>query len=315
MMGRTEFKRPNRDGRPASGSPAGTAGIAGGIGRRGIARIATVLAASALLAGCTEGGGLNILKGGTKAEAKTSASSGAVRLVERDVEAPEVFQVEESGLWDGRPSLGGVWVAHPDTQDPERVIIRNTANGKFVIGALFRRERDNPGPRLQISSDAAAAIGVLPGQPTKLNVTALRKEEVPDEAPVAVLAPAKVEATPLAPLAAASAAIDKAPATAGATASAAPSAAPAATEPAPTRKSDLDKPYIQIGFYSVEANATASGNALRKAGIVPVIRKQSTAGKTFWRVLVGPATSSAERAQLLKAVKGQGYADAYLVKN
>ena len=43
-------------------------------------------------------------------------------LVERDVEAPGVFQVTEAGLWDGRPSLGGVWVAHPDVTEPERVI-------------------------------------------------------------------------------------------------------------------------------------------------------------------------------------------------
>jgi rare lipoprotein A len=45
---------------------------------------------------------------------------------ERDVEAPEVFDVTDEGLWDGRPSLGGVWVAHPDATDPERVMIRNT---------------------------------------------------------------------------------------------------------------------------------------------------------------------------------------------
>ena len=64
----------------------------------------------------------------------------------------------DQGLWDGRPSLGGVWVAHPDVTEPERVIIRNEANGKFVIGALFRRERELPGPKLQMSSDAAAAL-------------------------------------------------------------------------------------------------------------------------------------------------------------
>jgi hypothetical protein len=38
---------------------------------------------------------------------------GAAPLAERDVEAPEVFDVTDAGLWDGRPSLGGVWVAHP----------------------------------------------------------------------------------------------------------------------------------------------------------------------------------------------------------
>jgi len=299
-------------------------------GRR-IGYLAAATALAGLLAGC-EDGGLGMLKGSAKTAASGSTTE-AVRLVERDVEAPEVFQVEETGLWDGRPSLGGVWVAHPDTKDPERVIIRNQANGKFVIGALFRRERENPGPRLQISSDAAAALGALPGQPTKLNVTALRKEEVPDEAPVAVRAQSEIEAKPLAPMAAAAAAIENSGTAAGA--AAAPAGAPATTtatapatttasaapasRPAPAataaQASALSKPYIQIGFYSVEANATATGNALRKAGIVPMIRKQSTRGKTFWRVLVGPASSSGERAQLLKAVKAQGYNDAYLVTN
>ncbi len=70
-----------------------------------------------------------------------------------------------------------------DTKDPERVIMRNPANGKFVIGALFRRERENPGPALQISSDAAAALGILAGAPAKISVTALRREEAPEETP------------------------------------------------------------------------------------------------------------------------------------
>ncbi|MEP0156659.1 MAG: SPOR domain-containing protein, partial [Pseudophaeobacter sp.] len=116
-----------------------------------------VMAVSVLaLSACEDGANLGFLKPKPAETAVTGSSR--TQLVERDVEAPDVFQVNEAGLWDGRPSLGGVWVAHPDAKDPERVIIRNTFNGKFVIGALFRREREIPGPRLQISSDAAAAL-------------------------------------------------------------------------------------------------------------------------------------------------------------
>lgn len=97
--------------------------------------------------------------------------------VDRDVEAPKVFDVTDQALWDGRPSLGGIWVASPDAKDPERVIMRNPSNGKVIVGALFRRERNNPGPPLQISSDAAAALGLLAGQPGRIKVTALRREE------------------------------------------------------------------------------------------------------------------------------------------
>ena len=149
-----------------------------------------VLAAGAVLAlGACEGGnplfgkkpdtGAEAAATGTETTAATAApAAGTTRLVERDVEATNVFNVSEAGLWDGRPSLGGVWVAYPNVKDPERVIIRNPANGKFVIGALFRRERDMPGPRLQVSSDAAGALGLIAGQPGKLDVTALRREEV-----------------------------------------------------------------------------------------------------------------------------------------
>jgi cell division septation protein DedD len=97
---------------------------------------------------------------------------------QRDVEAPDVFQLTEAGLWDGRPSLGGIWVAHPDVTQPERVIIKNASNNKSVTGALFRRERNLPGPALQVSSAAAEQLGILAGAPTKINVVALRRETV-----------------------------------------------------------------------------------------------------------------------------------------
>jgi rare lipoprotein A len=98
-----------------------------------------------------------------------------------DVEVPDVFSATDQALWDGRPSLGGIWVASPDAVNPERVIIRNTGNGKSVTGALFRRERENPGPPLQMSSDAAEALGLLAGQPATVSVTALRRDEPVEE--------------------------------------------------------------------------------------------------------------------------------------
>ncbi|MHC0054915.1 SPOR domain-containing protein [Actibacterium sp. D379-3] len=288
--------------------------------RNGIGRGAFALCAALALAACEEGSEFKLFAPKDSAAA-ASGDATTTRLVERDVEAPDVFQASEDGLWDGRPSLGGVWVAYPDVEDPERVIIRNETNGKFVIGALFNRERDNPGPKLQVSSDAASALGLLAGQPTRLNVTALRKQEVPVVPPVSdetvgAQAEDKIETETLAPLAAAAAAIDKAE---GKTA-AAPTGAttPAATPPAPAAKpqaSSLDKPFIQIGIFSIEANANRTATALRGGGIVPTVLKQESSGKTFWRVVVGPAGSSSERATLLKKVKGLGYSDAYYVTN
>lgn len=132
--------------------------------------------ACATLAACQTGTGNGPVStdapAGDAAPAATSA-----KLVDRDVEAPEIFQTTDKALWDGRPSLGGVWVAAANAKNPERVIMRNPANGKFVIGGLYQREAAMPGPKLQLSSDAADALGLLAGEPAVISVTALRREE------------------------------------------------------------------------------------------------------------------------------------------
>ena len=286
-------------------------------------KLSAVLAVSSDLAlsACDENGEFAFPTMANNANSETSVTpSQSVQLVERDVEAPDAFQVTEPGLWDGRPSLGGVWVAHPDVSEPERVIIRNQANGTFVIGALFRRERENPGPALQVSSDAASALEMLAGVATQLQVTALRREEVAEtpeamptadfEAPTDIAA-APIESTPLDsdaadPIAAAAAAIETA------AAAPVPSPRPAAT---PAASSSLERPFIQLGIFSVEANARGTADRMRGNGIVPTVLEQTSQGRTFWRVIVGPATSESERAEILRQVKAQGFEDAYFVTN
>ncbi|MFP4044270.1 MAG: SPOR domain-containing protein, partial [Rhodosalinus sp.] len=237
--------------------------------------------------------------------------------------APEVFQVTEAGLWDGRPSLGGVWVAHPDVGEPERVIIRNTANGDFVIGALFRREREAPGPRLQVSSDAAGALGLLAGQPQRLEVTALRREEVTEgsaeeaetgeqaETAEALPEAAEIAETPLEPAEAdgQDTEAEPQPAAAQAQPEQDPEQAPRPRALGPSR------PYVQIGIFSIEENARNTATAMRQAGMVPEVREQFSQGKTFWRVLVGPAPDERDLAALLDKARDQGFADAYAVRD
>lgn len=271
-----------------------------------------------VLSGCDENGQFSLPLPQNDSASTSEATPQNARTVERDVEAPDVFSVTDQGLWDGRPSLGGVWVAHPDVTDPERVIIRNEANQKFVIGALFRKERDLPGPKLQISSDAAAALGILAGAPAPLNVTALRRETTEVEAPVeaeeaqeSVEAPAEVTETALDPIAAASAAIETAPETA-----AAPAPAPKPKPAAPKRPaSKLAKPFVQIGIFSIEANADRTAKQMRGAGMIPTVKKSQINGKPFWRVVVGPATTKSELDRLTKTIKAEGFSDAYAVTN
>ncbi len=314
------------------------------------ARPVLALAAIALLAACQDASGL---LGRTAGDEQAAADAPAsVRLVEREVEAPEIFQVDEPGLWDGRPSLGGVWVAYPGDIEPQRVIIRNTENGKFVIGALFRRERVSPGPKIQVSSDAAAALEILAGRPTVLNVTALKRVSVPETQPEkdakkaakpsektpkkadAAARPEKKEAAPrpaqdrpaprrgLAGLRdRAAAAIRKARGqdtgkeAARTPEPAAASAPEAAAKPAGRPASTLAKPFIQIGIFSVRQNAENTATSLRTRGVVPLIKQHRLKGKTYWRVIIGPASTAGERAALLKTARELGFADAYFVTN
>ncbi len=274
-----------------------------------------------LLAGCEEGPNMDFLKPADDQSEVGSEPGQSTKLVERDVEAPDVFQVTEAGLWDGRPSLGGVWVAHPEVNEPQRVIIRNSANGKFVIGALFRREREIPGPRVQASSDAAGALGMLAGAPVELNITALVREAVPDEQeaiPTVIEdTDGEIAETTLDPIAGAAAAIDAADVTPTAVdpAQTAAAATPKPTPAPSASSSSLSKPYIQIGIFSVKANAEQTANQMRSAGMVPTVFEQSANGKPFWRVVIGPSQSKSERNALLKKVKATGFTDAYFVTN
>ena len=302
-------------------------------------------------------------------------TTGEARVEIQELQRPDIFSTTERGLWDGRPSLGGVWVAHPDVVDPERVRIENTENGQVIEGALFKRERESPGPRIQISSEAAAALGILAGQPTELSLVVLRQEEViieplpvaedpvetsegevndtsGDDLAIAGATAAAVEAKPqrkgfwasirdsfrgntgpaieseeitagaetvddatapsvetatLDPVtAAAAAAIDEAETSASA-AQAAP-ARPASV----SNGSTLKNPFVQVGLFSVQANADAAAASLRQAGIVPSIVEGSRGSTPFWRVLVGPVTTSADQSAMLARVRDLGYKDAFL---
>ena len=277
-----------------------------------IGQLLIVSALATGLSACQPGKGPFAKRAGAaESTAPGAGAAKSVKLVDRDVEAPEVYQVTDTALWDGRPSLGGVWVASPDVKDPERVILRNPANGKFVIGALFRRERDNPGPSLQISSDAADALGLLAGQPGKISVTALRREEAPATPPDAtkpILDTSETVATEtLAPppggKPAAPAKGDKAPPPAGPVAEPAAQPAPPAPAAAPGKGG-----LIQIGFFSVEANAKRAVDQLAKAGVTAQLREEKTQGKSSWSV-----TARGDAAALAKA-KSAGFADAYLLK-
>ena len=90
-----------------------------------------------------------------------------------------------------------------------------------------------------------------------------------------------------------------------------PAAAPAINT---SERSTVSKPYVQIGFFSVEDNAKPNVASMKANGIPAKIVTSKTNGKTFWRVIAGPASTATDQKQLLQMVKDKGFADAYFVK-
>ena len=279
-----------------------------------------LLAVAFLISGCEE-----LANTSDPALPDAQAPTGGT-AVEKDVERPDVFGVTENALWDGRPSLGGVWVAYPATTDPERVVIRNIANGKSVIGALFRRERENPGPKIQLSSDAATALGIIAGTPTEISIVVLRRETVeiapppaPEETVVDdnMVAPARRVATPSpapapAPAAPAVAAGAGIAAIVEQTLAEVPATAEATEPAAPV--SSLRKPYIQVGTFAEEQRAKDLVTLLGNEGVQASIREDSSVAPTLYRVVSGPISTRSERTERLRIIKSLGFTDAFFFR-
>ena len=94
----------------------------------------------------------------------------------------------------------------------------------------------------------------------------------------------------------------------------APKPIPAAAVATP-KSSTLAKPFIQVGIFSIEGNAQGTADRMRAEGIIPTVYEQESAGKRFWRVVVGPMSSESDRGEVLKTVKSAGFTDAYFVTN
>lgn len=247
-------------------------------------------AALVALAGCETMDGFGNFDAFTKAASEADSSS-SLDIIERDIEKPEIFTQRDMALWDGRPSFGGVWAALPGNVQPERVSITNVDNGKSVVGALFKREEQNPGPPIRLSSDAAAALGVIPGQPTLVSVTVVRREtfaNVPNTPADAV--PAEVATETLAPLPGAGAAsADQLSEELSSAIEAEPAApqAPASATPAPTAP--------------VEAAAATAAAAAAATTAAP--KKERRSLLDFFRNRRGTDTPAVPQGQVISIIE------------
>ncbi len=273
-------------------------------------------------------------EGGLETASSDAPANTTRETIQTDVLAPEAFSISDTALWDGRPTFGGVWLAYPNIDTPERVRITNPDSGKTVIGALYKRERQFPGPKIELSADAANALGVIAGNPTKLTIVALRRKEVEIEVEAPVITgdasarplrrPASV--VPAAPAVAAApevvaAVVDAIPVVTPPLATTTPEVETTALPPleteavesAPVVESSINV-YIQVTTVQSQTHADAAMEKLQNAGLIAAVHNRTAGGKTLYRIVVGPATSPDALEIMLSTVHELGYKDAIKLK-
>ena len=191
-------------------------------------------------------------------------------------EKPEILDLSASVIWDGEQTLGGNWISHPDVDSPERVLIKNISNGKSIVGAIFQQAKKmKTGPAV-ISSDAAKALNIAQNDQTKVQIIAVRAAERTSITPI-IAQPNKSDSASI--------------------------------------ETKLSKPFIQVGIFGVENNATKTKDQMLQLDLPVNILDFQIKGKPYWRVVAGPASSSDSRRSMLKTIKSAGFTDAYFISN
>ncbi|MDH3666260.1 MAG: SPOR domain-containing protein [Paracoccaceae bacterium] len=106
---------------------------------------------------------------------------------------PDTFQAEDFLLWNGEETLRGRWIAFPDLGAARQVRVTNGETGAVTDAAMLRRDAGAAGPRIIVSSQAADALGLVPGHATQVTIEALTYA---DPAAVEAAAATKPDAEP-----------------------------------------------------------------------------------------------------------------------
>ena len=191
-------------------------------------------------------------------------------------EKPEILDISAAVIWDGEQTLGGNWISHPNVESPKRVLIKNISNGKSIVGAIFQQTKKiNPGSAF-ISSDAAKALDIVKNEQTKVQIIAVKA--VQSTSPTPEIAKSdKVNVSAL--------------------------------------ETKLSKPFIQVGIFGVQNNANSTRDQMLQLNLPVNIFDFQIKGKSYWRVVAGPATTAVSRKNMLKSIKSAGFTDAYYVSN
>jgi hypothetical protein len=191
-------------------------------------------------------------------------------------EKPEILDISASVIWDGNQTLGGNWISHPDVASPERVLIKNISNEKSIVGAVFQQTKKAKAGSALISSDAAKSLGITQNEKTKVQIVAVRAPK---------------------------------------------SSGPPRTNSESNTASNASleiitsKPFIQVGIFGVHNNAIKTKDQMLNLNLPVNILDFQIKEKPYWRVVVGPVSTSDNRKNMLKTVKSAGFKDAYYVSN
>lgn len=147
-------------------------------------RFGMVVVLGAAVAACNGFAQLNVPLPGVGATDTlgSDALTGDPVLANADLErAPDVFQAAGIAQWDGKRTARGVWIAHPKVPRSMDVRIVLAGSGVEIDGRAYRSSNADAGDVIALSSDTAMALGLKPGQRTRLGLFALkpRKDAVP----------------------------------------------------------------------------------------------------------------------------------------
>ncbi|MFT6773176.1 MAG: hypothetical protein ACJA1L_000884, partial [Paracoccaceae bacterium] len=82
-----------------------------------------------------------------------------------------VFFAEAATLWDGLPSMGGAWIAHPAADPGLMVEALNLETGRSLRAPALRLAERAGHPPIQLSAEAALALGMSPGRLARVRLT------------------------------------------------------------------------------------------------------------------------------------------------
>jgi len=191
-------------------------------------------------------------------------------------EKPKILDIAATVIWDGSQTLGGNWVSHPNIKSPQRVLIKNTTNGKSVVGAVFQQTKNFNKGLAAISSDAAKALSISKNKETEIHIVAVTEIES-TEAVLKTIKASRAEIT--------------------------------------AKEIKIAKSFIQVGIFGVQDNATKTKDRLSQLDLPINTFEFEIKGKSYWRVVAGPASTSQSKQNMLTKIQSAGFTDAYFVKN